>query len=38
MKDGFGGNQVRTTVNGQRMTGYPAEIINLIKTNFPGGV
>jgi len=38
MKDGFGGNEVRTTVNGQRMTGYPAQIINQIKMNFPGGV
>jgi hypothetical protein len=38
MKDGFGGNEVRTTVNGQRMTGRPAEIIQQIKLNFPGGV
>jgi hypothetical protein len=38
MKDGFGGNEVRTNVNGQRMTGRPAEIIQQIKLNFPGGV
>ena len=36
MKDGFGGNSVKTTVNGQRMTGKPAEIIQQIKLNFPG--
>jgi hypothetical protein len=38
MKDGFAGNEVKTTVNGQRMTGRPAEIIQQIKLNFPGGV
>jgi hypothetical protein len=38
MKDGFAGNEVKTTVNGQRMTGRPAEIIKQIKLNFPGGV
>ena len=38
MKDGFGGNEVKTTVNGQRMTGRPAEILQQIKLNFPGGV
>jgi len=38
IKDGFGGNEVRTTVNGQRMTGRPVDIIQRIKLNFPGGV
>lgn len=38
MKDGFGGNVVKTTVNGQRMTGRPAEILQQIQLNFPGGV
>jgi hypothetical protein len=38
MKDGFGGNEVRTTVNGHRMVGRPAEIIQQINLNFPGGV
>ena len=37
MKDGFGGNEVGTTVNGQRMTGRPAEILRQIQLNFPGG-
>jgi hypothetical protein len=38
MKDGFGGNEIRTTVNGHRMVGRPAEILQQIKLNFPGGV
>lgn len=38
MKDGFGGNQVNTTVNGRTFSGYPAQIINQIKSAFPGGV
>jgi hypothetical protein len=38
MKDGFGGNVLKTTVNGQRMTGRPAEILQQIQLNFPGGV
>lgn len=38
MKDGFGGNEVRTTVNGLNMIGKPAQIIQQIKLNFPGGV
>jgi hypothetical protein len=38
MKDGFGGNVLKTTVNGQRMTGRPAEILQQIQLNFPGEV
>ena len=38
MKDGFGGNEIRTTVNGHRMVGRPSEIIQQINLNFPGGV
>jgi hypothetical protein len=35
---GLKGNYVTTTVNGQRFSGYPAQIINQIKSTFPGGV
>lgn len=38
IKDGMGGNQVRTTVNGVGMVGTPSQVIKQIKLNFPGGV